>query len=428
MRASEFLLGISIAISTNPLMNAADWLQFRGAQANGITTEEGFPNQWDEQSNIKWQASVPGEGWSAPIIVNGKVIVTTAVSQGQKNRDSKHEWQIICFDETSGKKLWSKTATTGNPRLGTHRDNTYASETPVSDGTHVVVYFGMTGLYCYDLDGNELWKKDLGSFPMQNDWGTSSSPTLQDGLVFLQVDNEERSFLTALDIKTGNEKWRKDRDERSNWGSPILWKNSKRTELVTSGRIVRSYNPADGQLLWQLTLEAGGVSSTPAAEGDLLVVGSQGRGGSGMFAVNAGASGDVSLKAGELSNASVAWGTRELGPQRSSPLIYQGYLYLLGNRGGQITCLDAKTGKKIFQERLPDSGPFWASPWVCNGLIYCPDELGNTFVIKPGPKLDIVSINKLPSNNEARYWATSGMANGVLYIRSSNAIYAVGKN
>ena len=418
-----FLLTLTIGNRTN----ADDWRQFRGPDSNGVIRDIKLPEVWGTDSSIQWKASVPGEGWSAPIVVGQKVLVTTAVSSGQKNKDSEHVWKVICLDAKSGKPLWSKDAIKSQPRLGTHRDNTYASETPVTDGSKVVAYFGMMGVFCYDLEGNELWKKDLGNFPMKNEWGTSSSPIIHDGLVFLQVDNEQNSFLVALDLATGEEKWRKDRQETSNWGSPIIWKNSLRTELITAGKTIRSYKPQNGEILWQATSIVGGYSSSPSGNADLLVVGHQGREGAGMLVVKAGATGDISLKANETSNSSIAWSTNEFGPQRSSPLVVDGQIFLLGGRGGQLTCVDAMTGRKLYQDRIPEAGAFWASPWTYNGMVYCPDENGNTFVLKPGPKLDLVRVNKLPEEN-ARFWATSAASDGVLFIRSTNTVYAVSAN
>jgi outer membrane protein assembly factor BamB len=194
----------------------------------------------------------------------------------------------LCLDAKTGKVLWTKTALEGKPRLETHRDNTYASETPVSDGKYVVAYFGMMGLFCYDLDGALIWKKDLGLHPMAQDWGTSSSPTILDEKVFVQVDNEESSFVVAIDIETGDEVWRQAREERSNWGSAIIWENSHRKELVTGGAIVRSYDPNTGNLLWQVDISNGGLNATPTASGDLLVVGRSGRGGTSFFAIRSG--------------------------------------------------------------------------------------------------------------------------------------------
>jgi outer membrane protein assembly factor BamB len=237
----------------------------------------------------------------------------------------------LCLDGESGKVLWSKDAIQGKPRLGTHRDNTYASETPVTDGSKIVAYFGMMGVFCHDMDGKELWKKDLGNYQMKNEWGTSSSPIIHNGLVFLQADNEQKSFLVALDLATGNEVWKKDRDETSNWGSPIIWTNGLRSELVTAGKTIRSYRPEDGTLLWQATSSVGGYSSTPSGNSDLLVVGHQGRDGAGMMVVKAGATGDISLKDNEKSNSHILWSTQEFAPQRSSPLVIDGQIFLLGS-------------------------------------------------------------------------------------------------
>lgn len=403
---------------------ATDWRQFRGPNGNGVIQDIKLPEVWGTDSSILWKVNVPGEGWSAPIVVGQKVFLTTAVSAGQRNKNSDHDWLVICIDATTGENLWTKVAIRGKPRLGTHRDNTYASETPVTDGSKVIAYFGMMGVFCYDLDGNELWKKDLGNFPMKNEWGTSSSPIIHKGLVFLQIDNEQKSFLVALDLATGEEKWRKDREESSNWGSPIVWTNSERSELVTAGKTIRSYQPEDGTLLWQATSPVGGFSSTPSGNADLLVIGHQGRDGAGMMVVKAGAMGDISLKANETTNPNILWSTKEFAPQRSSPLLLDGQIFLLGGRGGILTCVDAMSGAKLYQQRIPEAGAFWASPWAYKGLAYCPDENGNTFVLKPGPKLDVVRVNKLPEEN-ARYWATSAASDGKLFIRSTNTVYAV---
>ncbi len=418
----SFMLLMLVA-SGSPAI-AEDWRQFRGPHSNGVIQDIKLPEAWGTDSNVKWKMEVPGEGWSAPIVVGQKVFVTTAVSTGQKNKNVDHNWQVLCIDATTGKKLWSKVAISSKPRLGTHRDNTYASETPVTDGSKVVAYFGMMGVFCYDLDGKELWKKDLGNFPMKNEWGTSSSPIIHGGLVFLQIDNEQQSFLVALDLGTGEEKWRKAREETSNWGSPIIWTNSIRTELVTAGKTIRSYKPEDGSLLWQATSSVGGFSSSPSGNADLLIVGNQGRDGAGMMVVKAGAMGDVSLKTNETSNSNILWSTKEFGPQRSSPLLINGQIFLLGGRGGQLTCVEAMTGKKVYQDRLTDAGAFWASPWAYKGMVYCPDENGNTFVLRPGPKMDLVRVNKLPEEN-ARFWATSAASDGTLFIRSTNTVYAV---
>lgn len=423
---TQSLLLIAATHVTLPVAFGDEWAQFRGPNGNGISAGKQLPITWAPDANVKWETPIPGEGWASPVVTQGKVIVSTAVSEGGKDPNSVHQWQVICLDEKTGKVLWTKTAKTAKPSIKTHRDNTYASETPVTDGERVVAYFGMTGLYCYDLDGNELWSKDLGSYQMRNDWGTSSSPVIARGMVFLQVDSEENSFVVALDVKTGEERWRQTRDEPSNWGSPVLWQNSQRTELITAGRVIRSYNPDNGELLWELNFGKSGINSSPAGNGDLLLVGHVGREGGGMYAIKAGASGDISLRDGELKNAFVAWSSDEEGPSRSSPLLYQDYVYLLGGRGGIVTCLDAKTGETVFKERIPGAGAFWASPWAYEGKVFCPDSDGNTFVLEPGRELKVLSTNKLPAEQGNRFWASSAIANGTVFIRSTNSLYAIG--
>ena len=423
LRRYSGLIVLTLATVCNESM-ANDWWQFRGPGSNGIVRDLKLPEVWGVDSNIKWKTNIPGEGWSAPVVVGKKVFVTTAVSSGKKDKSSDHAWKVLCLDSESGNVLWTKETLQGKPRLGTHRDNTYASETPATDGTRIVVYFGMMGVFCYDLNGQELWQKDIGNFPMKNEWGTSSSPIIHNGMVFLQADNEQKSFVIALDLSTGKEAWRKEREEVSNWGSPIIWTNSLRSELVTAGKTIRSYDPKDGTLLWQATSSVGGYSSTPSANSDLLVVGHQGRDGAGMMVVKAGAMGDISLKPGETGNSSILWSTTKFAPQRSSPLLVDDQIFLLAGRNGMMSCVDAKTGDVLYQDRLPDAGAFWASPWLYNGLVYCPDENGNTFVLKPGPKLDLVRVNKLPEEN-SRYWATSAASDGTLFIRSSNTLYAL---
>lgn len=419
-----FLLVAWISGTGNGL--GADWFQFRGPRGNGLSDETTLPISWEPEKNIRWQASIPGEGWSAPVVTSGKVFVTTAVSEGSKSPNSVHQWKVICLAEQTGEMLWSKTVKTARPTIRTHRDNTYASETPVTDGTHVVAYFGMTGIYCFDLDGNEIWSKDLGTYKMRNDWGTSSSPVIIDTTIFLQVDNEESSFMLALDIATGNEKWRKPRSEPSNWGTPLAWRNSKRTELITAGSKIRSYDPGSGDLLWELNFGRSGVNSSPAGDEEMLIVGHVGRDGGGMFAVKAGASGDISLNPGQTSNDFVAWSSNTEGPGRSSPLLYRGYVYLLGKRDGVVTCLDAKTGETAYVTRLPKGGAFWASPWAHDGRVFCPDSDGNTFVLESGPQFKLVSTNRLPAEGGDRYWATSAIANGSIFVRSTSKLYAIG--
>lgn len=415
-----------LCIAVCSLSVADDWRQFRGHNASGVTKDAEVPASWSADKNLLWQTDIPGDGWSSPIAIDGKLFLTTAVTDGPQNTSSNYRWEVLCLDAHTGKVLWKQTALEGKPKLETHRDNTYATETPVSDGTHVIAYFGMMGMYCYDLEGTLIWKKDLGLHRMAQDWGTSSSPAILDGKVFVQFDNEEASFVSAIDIRTGEEIWRQPRDERSNWGSAIIWENSQRKELVTGGAIVRSYDPSTGHLLWQVDIGNGGLHATPTASGDLLVVGRSGRGGTNFFAIRSGTDEQLMSARGGDSASLVVWSTRDFGPNRASPLILDGMIYLFDGRGGKATIVDSATGELVTQGRIPEAGEFWASPWSNQGKVYCLDASGQTFVLQPGRSLDVVAKNVLPAVDDVRFWATPAVADGKLFIRSSNTLFAIG--
>lgn len=416
---------LMVCVFATSVVRAEDWRQFRGLNASGVTNDPQLPKTWGVSRNIRWKVNIEGNAWSSPIVTGGKVFITNAVTDGPQSVDGTYRWELICLDAKTGSRLWTKLAMEGKPRLKTHRDNTYATETPVTNGQYVVAFFGMMGLFCYDLDGELVWKKDLGNYPMSNEWGTSSSPALLDDKVFLQVDNEASSFVVAIDIQTGKELWKQPRVEGSNWGSPIIWLNDKRRELVTGGSVVRAYNPEDGSLLWEVDIHHGGLNASPSATTEQLVVGRDGRGGTSFFSIRSGGSGDLAASSGNGSESAVMWSTGEFGPNRASPIVVEGYVYLLGSQGGKVKIVDAATGALLEQARLPGAAEFWASPWANEGLVYCLDASGKTFVIKPGPTLEVVAVNDLNENDRARFWSSPAIADGTIFIRSDKALYAV---
>ena len=346
--------------------------------------------------------------------------------RGAAPPDALYQWKVICLDAKTGEVEWEELAHEGKPTIAIHRTNTYASETPITDGERVYAYFGMTGLYCYDLQGKKLWNKDLGSYPMMAGWGTGSSPVLEGDRLFVQCDNEEDSFIVALDKKTGEELWRKKRDERSNWATPYVWKNKLRTEIVTGGGTMRSYDPTTGELLWELGGMQGRCSATPVGDEGLLYFGTGGgMGGAGpLVAVRAGAKGDITLESGEKSSEGVAWMVSRGGPPMASPLLYQGNLYVLDQRGGIIACYDAATGEQHYKERLPGAKGFTSSPWAADGKVYCLDEDGQTFVIAAGPELKVVATNKL----DDMFWSSASVAGNRLLLRGLDRLYCIGES
>jgi outer membrane protein assembly factor BamB len=336
-----------------------------------------------------------------------------------------YQWKVICLDANSGEVVWERLAHEGKPRVAIQPSNSYATETPITDGERVYAYFGMTGVFAFDTKGNPVWKKDLGSYRIA--FGPGSSPAFDGERLFVQCDNDEKSFLVALNKKTGDEVWRVDREERGNWATPFVWKNKVRTELVTAGNTtVRSYDPASGKLLWKLKSGSSGgfganAKATPVGDDELLFVGFATMQPGPLMAVRAGASGDISLKGTEKSNDSIAWTVAQAGPPMASALLYEGSLYVLGDRGGILSCYDAKTGNRHYRERLPDARGFTSSPWGADGKVYCLDEDGKTFVIAAGQEFKLLSTNKL----DDMFWSSVAIAGKKLLLRGAENLYCI---
>ena len=431
-KACLFCVGF---LAMAPVVWADNWPQFRGAEHNYLHNSRELPHEWSRDRNIRWVARVPGRAWSSPVVWGDKVFIATAIQEvegkdtapppnyrsGRVGADSVYRWELHCLDRNTGETLWSRVARHGNPRVRTHPANTYASETPVTDGEHVYVYFGMVGLFCYDFDGNLVWTKDLGGYRMTGDWGTGSSPILYDGSLYLQMDNEEDSFLVALDPETGDERWRVERDEVSSWSTPMIWRNKVRTELITCGKFVRSYDPATGELLWMMDMQGGRASASPVGNSDALFLGNERRsdGGGTLFAIKAGASGDISPAA---TSDSILWALPDAGPEFASPLLYDGTLYIFGRNRGSVGCFDPNTGERMQGlERLPGARSFWSSPWGHDGKVYCVDESGTTFVLRAGPKVELLATNIL--DEEVR--ASPAIVDGAIILRGENNVYCI---
>jgi len=289
----------------------------------------------------------------------------------------------------------------------------------------VIAYFGMRGIACYDLEGNLKWRKGLGAFPTQAGWGTGSSPVIFEDKVYIQCDNQNSSFLIALNKQTGDEVWKIERDEKSNWSTPYLWKNKLRTELVLAGGVkMRSYDPQSGKLLWELA-GSGRTSVSPVGNDDLIYLdsvesfqGSPGR----LVAVKAGASGEISIDAKRDSDGFVLWSNTLHSYRNASPLLHDGCLYQLEQSQGIVRCFDAVTGELKFQQRLPDAVGFTASPWANDGLLFFMDETGLTVAAEPGTKLNIVAENRL---DDEMFWASIAVHKDHLLIRGLQHLYCI---
>lgn len=416
-----------------------NWPQFRGPGSRGVVEDTTLPHSWSTSENVLWKIDIPGTGWSSPIVWEDKIFITATIKEGKSeiprkglyyggNRmnipsDSYH-WMVYCVDWKTGEILWRQEAHKGQPQSSHHLKNTYASETPVTDGERVYAYFGNLGVYCYDMTGQLLWSRSWTPSKTRYGWGTAASPVLHKDRLYILNDNDDQSFLVALDKRTGVEVWRVERNENSNWTTPLVWKNKVRTEIVTSGTDkVRSYN-LSGQLLWELSGMSSIAIPTPFSSLGLLFissgyVGDQVR---PVYAVRPGATKDISLKEKETSNQFIAWSLPQAGPYNPSPLVYGEYYYTLLDRGF-LTNHRARTGELIYDKHRIERGAaaFTASPWAYNGKIFCLSEDGDTFVIQAGPQFKLVGINSL---NEM-CMATPAISKGSLIIRTASKLYRI---
>lgn len=414
-----------------------NWPQFRGPGSKGVADIADPPTTWSATKNVAWAVDVPGLGWSSPVVWGNRIFLTAAIKEGGDEKaqmglylgktrgGAVHHWMVYCFNLETGKRLWEKEIHHAQPQ-SIHLKNSYATETPTTDGQRVYAYLGRAGkLVCVDFEGNLLWSNALGPFPMRYDWGSGASPVAHNGRVYLACDNEEQSFLLAVDGATGHEIWRTPREKESNWSTPFVWENEKRTEIVVpASKGVISYD-LSGKQLWTLHGMSSITIATPYSANGLLYI-SSGYVGDKLrpiYAIRPGASGDISLKPEEDHNAFIAWCNRTTAPYNASTLVYDKYLYVLHDRGF-LACYDAQTGKEAYPRHrleIGGQGGFTASPFACGGKIYCLSEAGLTTVIEAGPTFKILATNPL----EDVCMATPAIVKDGFVIRTAGKLYRI---
>ena len=472
MRNQMLRLGLGAAvlmyIGTVPATGLAptDWTQFRGPDASGIADGSTLPLRWSTTENVAWVTDIPGRGWSSPVVLGSRVFVTAAINAGAfkapstgiygnelveelvkqglpmdevikrvNARDiefsaeaSEVRYMVYALDAGSGKVVWQQEAHKGKPFGGRHRKNTYASETPATDGERLYVSFGgNVGLFAYSLTGDLVWKKTWTPQPIYLDFGTASSPVVHGGRVYQLFDNEGESFLAALDSKTGAEVWTVPRTgfkspAQSGWATPFIWKNERRTEIVTIGKgTVVSYS-LDGKELWRLRGMTQATPSPVAGDGLLYVgSGSQGETNRPVFAVKPGATGDISLLKDQTSNEFVAWFHPRLSGYTPSPLLYRGRVYVI-NDNGIMQVADARTGKELYKARVGGGGmTFSSSPLASQGRIYAVSEDGDVVVFEAADEYKELAKNSLGEMS----LATPAADANSLYIRTATKLYKV---
>jgi outer membrane protein assembly factor BamB len=433
--------------ATRPTTAPMHWPSFRGPNASGIADGQAPPLSWDEERalNIRWRVPVPGLGHSSPIVWGDKVFVTTAISSQPRpefrpgglrgdnvsSDRTEQEWQLLAFEKATGKLLWQRTAHRGIPRGIRHLKSSFATATPATDGSRIVAMFGSEGLYCYDMDGTLIWKKDLGQVGHIS-YGFGSSPILFQGMVIVQADTNRdvksatpASFIAAFDLADGRERWRVPREEDggASFGSPIVHQSGSRAQVITNGGTrVRSYDPANGKELWSISAPSDIVTPSPVASPDLIYVMSGNSGYQPIFAIRPTAVGDITPKPGQDTNDFVAWSSTRGGSFTPTPIVYGDYLYSM-NVSGILGCYDAKTGQRQYLQRIQHGGSgFSSSPVAADGRLYFASEDGDVFVVKAGPAFELLATNTMSEV----IMASPAISGGLLFIRTLGHLVAIG--
>lgn len=421
-------------------LGADNWTRFRGPDATGVVDDDPrLPEVWDQETGVAWKTKIPGRGWGSPIVWGNRVFVSAVHSDEEyeqpkaglylgrgrdKPPESIHHWMVYCLDLNSGQLLWKHEAHTGKPQVPRHPKNTYAAETPTTDGERLYVLFGDVGMYCYDFDGKLLWTHPIEPKKTLYGYGAAASPVMAGEAVIMVYDNQDESYIAAIDSRTGQNRWKVIRDEAKTWATPFVWQHAGGTEIVTSGeKENRAYSP-DGKLLWHFDgrMSVLTIPSPFAVDGLLYITSGYFQDNKRpVFALRPGAAGDITLGEGQTANESIAWSLEKMGPYNPSPIVYGGFYYTLLDRG-MLTCHDAKTGGLVFNRtRFPQGASFTASPWAYNGKLFFLDEDGDTYVMPVGEKFEVERTNSL----DELCIATPSIAQGKLLIRTASQVYCI---
>lgn len=420
----------------------SNWPQWRGPAMSGVSDEKNLPAEWSETKNVLWKTALPGKGFSQPVIWGNRIFLTTDIEGGPAPESHKppvhmvggnvfkhpewdgidkvHTFKTICLDRDTGKILWENVSYEGPTLDYRHKRGNYAAPTPVTDGRHVWAYFGAEGLYCYDFNGKLIWKKHIDDITTLG-MGVGTSPVIYRNTIILQVDQTagtDKSFIAALDKKTGKEVWKVARPIQVSWTTPLLITHAGRDELVTSGNeFLISYDPATGREIWRASGLKSHAIATPVL-GNGMVILSSGYPSKVIKAIKLGGSGNLD------GTEWVAWQYNKGTSYVPSPILYGDYLYLMSD-AGILTCVNPKNGEIVYEGgRVPVATKFYgASPVAFDGKILLTSDDGDTFVIKAGPKHEVLGTNSIGEPVRT----SMAIADGKLFIRGDRHLYCIAK-
>lgn len=429
-------------------MESENWPSFRGTLARGINSAQPIPTKWDgaKGENIAWKLPIDGLATSSPVTWGKNVFLTTAVQSSDANgfktgaygdvdsvnSEGECSYQLWCINLDNGELRWKQEAAKEIPKVKRHLKSSHANPTPATDGKHVIAFFGGAGLFCYDMEGKQVWAKDLGMldsgwfYDKSYQWGFGSSPFIFEGMVIIQCDAQDECFVAALDIETGEVRWKTSRTEIPTWSSPVAFYAPDGTPIViaTGTKCTAGYDARTGSQLWTMGGFSEIVVPTPQITPTAALLTSGYAPVQPILALKHDARGELKIPEDGKPKDAFLWSVMRGGPYMPTPVVFENRVYLLDN-SGILSCLDLGTGVKVFRQRLRSdkASAYTSSPVAANGLLYCTSEEGHTFVVSLDNEGKTVAENDL---GEA-VLASPAIAQGKLLLRGEKHLFAIGE-
>ncbi|MCH7924869.1 MAG: PQQ-like beta-propeller repeat protein [Planctomycetes bacterium] len=438
---AALLTALALPVIADEKESAAlnQWAQWRGPLGTGVAPHANPPLTWSEEKNVRWKTAIPGKGLSTPVIWGDRIFLTAAIAVGDALPDHghahgahdnmpalyRHKFVVLAVNRRDGSILWQRTVNDERPHESTHETGSWASHSPVTDGEYVFASFGSRGVYCLDMNGELVWKKDLGNMQTLHGHGEGSSPALYGDTLIVNWDHEGGSFVVALDKRTGSERWKVLRDEVTSWSTPLVVVHEGKPQVIIAAtKRVRGYDLATGDVIWECGGLATNVVASPVAADGFVYVGNSYEF-RAMLAIR------LSAAKGDITNTdAIVWTRDRHTPYVPSPLLYSDRapggdrLYFLKHYQGILTCLEAKTGKTLFgPQRLPGIGNVYASLVGAAGRVYIVSLNGTTVVLEHGREFKLLATNRLDDS----FSASPAIVGNELFLRGDRSLYCIGE-